>query len=357
MGGQEHPWLFRGIGIVLVAVIASTVVVGNLPSRNSNELNGKLPLHSLVFDGETTGLDEAQIRRHFDDKFTQQVDITVAVRSATDYLGIQQEILAGDSAFVQNQDPQVLVDALWRVKAEFPQLLEQSTAELGENQVIIPVWKLGEDRFSIPTPITGAVAEGEFNSLGNLTWDHGSYYFSGIGDITVARTIENLALGIQDNGYLQPAVNAFWLFVLLALTIALGSVTLIMAISYGGVMSTKLGRFGRNSATLRHVRTQLNELALGLDDSRLNAVAMLGSGSAATSAESDQRIFEGALAMAWRMADDLAARSLSQRLGEEYVADVKKLELLVKMLSIRDTDVNRRTRALLDATLGRNPTK
>lgn len=122
-------------------------------------------------------------------------------------------------------------------------------------------------------------------------------------------------------------------------------------------MSTKLGRFGRNSATLRHVRTQLNELALGLDDSRLNAVAMLGSGSAATHAESDQRIFEGALAMAWRMADDLAARSLSERLGEEYVADVEKLELLVKLLSIRDTDVNRRTRSLLDATLGRNPTQ
>lgn len=205
--------------------------------------------------------------------------------------------------------------------------------------------------------MTGIVAEGKFNSLGDMTWDRGSYYFSGSGDTTVARSIEDLALGIQDNGYFEPAINSFWLFVLLALSIGLGTVTLILAISYGGVMSTKLGRFGRNSATLRHVRTQLSELALGLDDSRLNAVAMLGSGSAATHAESDQRIFEGALAMAWRMADDLAARSLSERLGKEYVADVEKLELLVKLLSIRDTDVNRRTRSLLDATLGRNPTQ
>ncbi|WP_218711687.1 DUF5129 domain-containing protein [Arthrobacter sp. BF1] len=354
---RSTPWLFRGVGIVLVSVIASAVFVGYLPSRHSNELTGNLPLHSLVFDGDTTGLDESQIRRYFDDKFTQQVDITVAVRSATDYLGIQTDIPADDSTVVENQEPQVLVDALWRVKAEFPQILDQSTAELRENHVIIPVWKLGENQFSIPTPITGAVAEGEFNSLGSMTWDQGSYYFSGIGDITVARTIENLALGIQENSYQEPEVNTFWLFVLLALSIGLGTVTLILAISYGGVMSTKLGRFGRNSATLRQVRTQLNELALGLDDSRLNAVAMLGSGSAATSAESDQRIFEGALAMAWRMADDLAARSLSGRLGEEYVADVEKLELLVKMLSIRDTDVNQRTRALLGAALGRDSAK
>lgn len=354
---KSTPWLFRGVGVALVAVIASAAVVGYLPSRNSNELQGNVPLHSLVFDGDTTGLDESQIRRYFEDKFTQHVDITVAVRSATDYLGIQREVSAGDSVTVENQDPQVLVNALWRLKKEFPQLLEQPTAELRENHIIIPVWKLGEDHFSIPAPMTGIVAEGKFNSLGDMTWDRGSYYFSGSGDTTVARSIEDLALGIQDNGYFEPAINSFWLFVLLALSIGLGTVTLILAISYGGVMSTKLGRFGRNSATLRHVRTQLNELALGLDDSRLNAVAMLGSGSAATHAESDQRIFEGALAMAWRMADDLAARSLSERLGEEYVADVEKLELLVKLLSIRDTDVNRRTRSLLDATLGRNPTQ
>lgn len=352
----KSAWLFRSLAIVVIAIIASTVILSALPFGQSKELSGRIPLHSLVFDGDTAGLDESLIRRYFDDKFTQQVNIIVAVRSATDYLGVRPESLGLDSSTIQDQDPQVLVDALWRVKSEFPELLDPFTGELREDHLIIPVWKLREDAFHIVTPITGAVSLGEFNSLGNFIWDYGHYYFSSLSDVTIARTIEDLALGIQNNGYLEPEINGFWVFVLLVLSISMGTFTLILAINYGGTMSTKIGRFGRSAATLKRLQAQLNDLALGLDDSRLNAVAMLGADSADTSAASDQRIFEGALAMAWRTADDLASRSLSQRLDAKYVAEIGKLEQLIEILSLRDYDVRRRTQVLLDATLGRNST-
>lgn len=97
------------------------------------------------------------------------------------------------------------------------------------------------------------------------------------------------------------------------------------------------------------------ELALALDDTRLNTAVMLGTAPKNMSAESDQRIFESALAMAWRLADDLQERPLSQRLDPGYVAEVAKLKQSVQTLVLRNTDVHRRTQSLLDAARGRNP--
>ena len=50
-------------------------------------------------------------------------------------------------------------------------------------------------------------------------------------------------------------------------------------------------------------------------------------------------------------ADDLAARPLSQRLVANYVSEIEKLAVLVSTLGIRDSDAQRRTDELMEATL------
>lgn len=346
-------WILACVAMAVTGIITSAVFVGNMPSDDSYKLTGNMPLHSLTVDGDAGGIDVSRIQRYAGDRFTRELDVTVAVRSASDYLGIAPEPLDDGHGFVRGRGPQVLLDALWRVKAEFPALLEPSTGELLENQVIIPLWTLGDDAASVPATLAGPVSVGESSRPDYSTWDFGGYYFDSGFDYTVASAVRDVGRLVQNNDQVKPTVNPLLLFALRALAVFLGALALTMVGSYGGAVSMALGRFGRNADTLRQLRGQLNNLALGLDDSRINAVAMLGKGPSAPSAESDQRIYESALAMAWRIADDLAARPLSQRLSAAYVADVERLEQLVAALMIREGDVQRRTRKLLDTALGR----
>ncbi|MDO5745864.1 MAG: hypothetical protein Q4P23_15525, partial [Micrococcaceae bacterium] len=239
-----------------------------------------------------------------------------------------------------------------RLKGEFPHLVEQSTGELRIGQAIIPVWTFDSGAVTIPTIISAEVSRGENTRLVSSIWTYGSYQVATDGEYAITNAIEKLARGLEGNGYITPDINGKLLFWLLASSMAMALVLLAQILTFGGAVSMKLGRFGRNSAALRRVRKDLDSLALGLDDSRLNTVAVLGSGSASTYAEADQRIFERALAMAWRMADELAARPLAARLGADYVAQIERLGVLVSTLGIRDSDAQRRTDELMQVTLG-----
>lgn len=348
---RRSGWVFIGVMIAMSSVIVSGAVSEQLIARPAWSLQGDRPLHSLSFDGETRNLDESAIRTRVNDRFTQDLDVVVAVRSAEEYLGsaIDQESFSEDG--LREQDPTVLPSALWRLKGEFPHLVDQSTGELRSGQVIIPVWSFDSGAVTIPTIISAEVSLGENPRLVSSTWTYGSYHVARDGEYAITDAIEELARGLQGNGFISPDINGRLLFWLLASSIAMALVVLVQIFIYGGAVSMKLGRFGRNSAALRRVQKGLDSLALGLDESRLNTVAVLGSGSASTNAEADQRIFERALAMAWRMTDDLAARPLSARLGADYVAEIEKLTVLVSTLGIRDAEAQRRTEELMEATL------
>ncbi|AIY00542.1 hypothetical protein ART_0943 [Arthrobacter sp. PAMC 25486] len=348
----DAPWVVGCFAVVIISLVVSGIVVAKVPQRPGWQLTGTHALQSLEFDGDTSSLDEELIRAQLSDIFPPDLKIIVAMRSAVDYLHIDPESLTIEGQLADKQDPQVGLDAMWRVKGEFPELLDEATGELKPDRTILPVWRLDNGTFSVPNPIAGVVQMGGYPGIGDATWNYGRYFFYKSGDYSVIGAVKDLGRGLQANNYVEPEMNRFWVFVLLALTIGLGLLTLAMVISYGGVISMRLGRFGRSAGTLKQLRTELDTLTLGLDDSRINAVAVLGRGKGAAPAESDQRIFESALAMAWRMVDDLAARPLSQRLDAEYVAQVAKLERLIFTLGMRDHDVQKRTRKLLDATLG-----
>lgn len=349
----RHRGVWIGIGgaITLASLIAGGVATDKLTMRPAWTLTGTHPLRSLAIDGNTTAITEAGIRRYLEDKFTEQVDVTLAVRDAEEHLLVRAEPDTDDEATRQKIDPTVLIDALWKIKGEFPALVDPATGELFPDQSIIPVWTFPDGTVTIPVQITGAMGLGGNSRLVDTSWKYGSYYVSTYPELKVANSIEELARGLQGNGFTKQPLNESLLYWLLTLTFALALVTLTQVIAYGGTVSMRLGRFGRNAKTLRRLRGQLDGLALGLDDSRLNIVAVLGAGTAATSAEADQRIFERALAVAWRMADDLAARPLSQRLGTDYLQQIDKLQNLVDKLGIRDAEAQRRTRELLAAEI------
>lgn len=352
----RHPvaWLCVGVGVAAASLLAGVVASERLAPAPPWTLTGTQALHSLAIDGDLPVITEAGIRSELDDKFTERVDLVLAVRDAEEDLGVEVEAEPNKARPGQRIDPTVLLDSLWKTKAEFPQLLNPSTGELLPHHAIIPVWTFDDGTVTLPAMITGAVAHGN-GRLTDSTWKHGTYYVSKHPDLAVSSSIEALSRGLQENGYTKPDINATLLQWLLTLTVALGLTTLVLVLVYGGAVSMRLGRFGRNAAMLRRIRRELEAMALGLDDSRLNTVAVLGAGSASTSAEADQRIYERALAVAWRMAEDLAAVPLSRRLGAGYLARIDRLGDLVARLGIRDAEAARRTRALLDPDLKHDP--
>lgn len=344
-----------GAALLVFSFPVSTFIVAKISPDPEYRLTGTLPPRSIVIDGELEDLADAGMLRPMKDGFSQEVDVTVAVRSAADYLGLLPGQMPDTYSMISNQDPAVLVDALWRLKEEFPLLVDPSTRELHEDQAIIPVWDVGNGTVVVPTYLSGTVVAGDYGSFGTASWNSSHYHVTDKAAVQVRNVLGDLAHGLENNGLNKGEVNNTLLLVLLTSSIALGLLTLLQIVIYGGSISLRLGRFGRNASTVRQLCDELDALALGLDDSRINAVALLGQGSAANRAESDQRIFERSLALAWRMADELGSWSLSQGLTDEYEARVERLSALVSALSARDGDIERRTRNLLEATRKPSP--
>ncbi|MEE1621666.1 DUF5129 domain-containing protein [Zafaria sp. Z1313] len=339
-------WAVGGTAVVLSSLIASGIIVSSVTERPGWALTGGVPLRSLTVDGEAGGIDEASIRRYLEDSFPSELDVVVALRDAEEYLPIVPDPHDPGHDIL---DPAGTLDMLWRIKAEFPELVDPATRELRGDQAVLPVMVFDDGTVNIPTVLAGAVAVGDVNRLQRTQWTHGSFHASGSPEVRVASELEDLARGLQANGYRDADVDFWALYWLVAAALALGLVGVGQAVRYGGAMSASLGRFGRGGAGLRRAREELERLALGLDDSRLNAVAVLGAGAAGTAAEADQRLFERALVMAWREAEELAALPLAGRLGPRYERRVEHLQGLAAVLGERDADVERRTRRLLAA--------
>lgn len=343
-------WITLGIVIGIGALIFGGVTEEKITERPGWDLTGSLPVHSLTVDDPSGTLDEDQLRGYLQDGFSHEVDLTLAVRDAEDYLDTVGSFDPLSGVPDEDLDPSVLVDSLWRLKAEFPELSNAITQELNPNQYLVPVYLFDNGTVTTPTWISSTPATGDHSKLSRGAWEYGSYSLSNFNEPAMATTIESLARGLQRNGIVETDVNSTLLFWLLTVAFALGATTLIQIFIFGGTISMKLGRFGRGGKLLRQLRRKLDALALGLDESRLNTVLVLGTGPAASSTEADQRIFERSLAVAWRTADDLAARPLAQRLNAAYVSEIQALSELVDRLEIRDSDAQRRTRELLATT-------
>lgn len=350
-------WIRRaggGVAAVVVSMLAAGLLMaaqaGLLTAQPDWELTGNEDLRSLSIDGRADVVAEDEIRQIFSATFPQPLDLTLAVRDAEEYLKIKPGSVNPSGVALE---PAGTLGAILRVKDEFPQLADPATHELRPDQAIMLVMVFDDGGVGVPATLTGAVAEGADSRLGPRYWTNGGLYIATDHvHIHLASELYSLARGLQSNGFPGEESGGALLFWLLTAALTLALLTGARVIQYGGNISAGLGRFGRRSDALRRAREQLDRLALGLGDSRLNAVAVLGAGPAATAAEADQRLFERALVMGWREAEGLEALPLSSRLSADYAERVAHLERLVATLGERDADVERRTRALLEATRG-----
>lgn len=342
---------FIALMLSLVAMFAIDDASGTLPA-------GSRPLEALRFEPDASKFDVEKIRRDVEDNFMEDLEVMVVAGDAEDDLLISMDYEANARKY-DPQDPMAaarvdashLLETMWKIKAQYPHLVDQSTGELLPGQAVLPVYFFDNGYTTVPAWMTSEVYYADARRMSGFNWDTSEFFISEPEE-SVSYSLERLSKAQQWNGYTWQIRDSepllLLLFPIMGIVLFIG----YQVLRYGGSMSMRLGRFGRDAAKLRTIQRDLEALTMGLDDSRLNAVFLGDQGAAPLAADGDQRLFESALAVAWRMADELASRPLARRLGPDYRDQIRRLEYLVSVLSVRDADVAWRAQALLDADRG-----
>ena len=286
-----------------------------------------------------------------DTDFPVPTSMVIAVRDAEAYLDLRTDPPGSE---YRSAEPLSLLTSLYRIKQEFPELLDPMTKELKDGKAIIPVFSTDEGTTIAPGLISPEISTGQYTLGGTSNWEHGSIHESTYPDITIANVVDDYAEGIQRNGFEEDTSISFGgLFWLLTMLFFFTVVNIVLVIRFLLTATSSLGRFGRGTASLRSAKKKLARLLLGLDESQINAVAVLGSsGSNGRADDAGQRLFERALAMALREERELDATPLNERLRREFSARVEHLDHLADVLAERDADVARRAQRLIEATRG-----
>ncbi|MGQ7786128.1 hypothetical protein [Nesterenkonia sp. K-15-9-6] len=284
------------------------------------------------------------------------LDLHVALLPADDYISYTPR---ADHDYRIDIDYWDIVNAHARIKeevgAEDPEALDPATGEVALGQGILPVWLLDENTFAVGYTMTGEISSGVDSRLGAYSFRATDLLVSGGGDFEitlgdqVANTLQDLGRAMEYNHQESVKVDTTSLFWLVAVATWSGAQTLLMI----GVAVAEAGRRGIGTRRVRRqlagLRSRLDELALGLDLSRLDMVAVLGGDSptAGRAEEADQRLHEAALATAWREVQALERLPRREQRGEDWESRVVHVEKLIDTLAARETDVAVRAEDLL----------
>lgn len=348
-GGSAR--ITRGVGItagvllLIGAIVPAGLGVDELTMRAKAPTSPVAELELRV-DGPGQYLDLAALRKTLDRELPAGEHVTVAVRDAQSYLELEYR----ETDKVSGASPRSLLEAMGRIKAELPELLGPNK-ELKAGENIVPLFITSDGQGAVPGMISSVTNIGDWGFRSAVDWKYGSLYASKYREIQVANVLEDFADDLENNGFRDIGVSDGVLFFLLYVAIVC---TVLAAVAVALVLGTLLLRwvsFGSSGPRLRAAERRLEELTGSLDESRLNAVAVLGAGEASAAAEAGQRLFERGLAMAWREVQDLRSAALSERLTAAYAAKVEHLAGVIAVLGARDADVTQRAEAFID--LGR----
>jgi hypothetical protein len=321
------------------------------------DLEGSEAVRSLVVDGPALGLERDQVLSRVDGRFSTPLDVVVAVRAAEAYLTPRPlERDAGDADAFEGRtvylDPRGTVDGMERIRREFADRLDPSTGELREDQVVIPVYVWDDGRRSIGGAILGAEIPATYGRAGANPGSVGTEDSNALDGAIASRLVDagqDLATEeLRDYDEVRSA-EATLAFVLTAALAAL-LVTLVAVVESLLSMAwglRGLGGLGRDGWRLRRIRRELGRLMLGLDESRIAGVAVLGAGPAGSPREAEQRLHERSLVMAWREADALGSLTIGERLRGEAGPRLDRLERSVVLLGDREMDVAERAERVL----------
>lgn len=281
------------------------------------------------------------------------IDLTVAILEVDEYLTDLTPLEDRDGYEIGYLD---LVNAYEQIfadiAAEYPDVIDETTGEVRVGQAVQPIWVLDDGRYTFGLTLAGEISSGENSRLG-------AYYFSAtelrsfqpqendhptaVGNylayelLEFGRTLEyNHLESVDENGG-----GVFW-----AVTLAVWSGLQTVLVLGGALLESLRSRQASAAARrqLAGIRGQLEKLALGLDLSRLDMVAVLGAreGERGDAAQVEQRLYETALVTAWRQASALESQPRRLQRGPEWEAQVEGLRQLVTTLAEHDTDVSER---------------
>ncbi|MGO3152827.1 MAG: hypothetical protein ACTIJJ_09445 [Galactobacter sp.] len=374
---------------VLVALGLGWVAVAQIPSAKSYglELTGDKELQALNVYGDVAALPEAEknpvrdvdqagsldadyIRermrtslKYSSDRalFPEELALTVAIVPADDYMDYRRNNPESENRMVI--DYWEVVEGQRKLKEdvaeEFPEVVDPETGDIARGQGILPIWVLDEQTYAIGYTLTGQISSGLNSRVGAYAFAateparHGPGENSNmlIGD-RLSYDLGELATAMEYNHMessdIDPA-SVFWMTAISAWT---GIMTL--GVLGAGVLSVFRQRAGnkRVREQLGELRTYLDSLALGLDMTRLDLVAVLGGKQSPTGGdaeESEQRLYEAGLVTAWRELDALEGLPRKLQKGADWNARVDYVRQLVEMLGQRSQDISSRTEQLLRA--------
>lgn len=362
VGLGPRGWAF----VLLLICLPASTLAGELSERLTQDGTGAAAqeqqlreVAAVRLDGPAYGVQPERIPQMVDERVPGEYEVVVAVRRAEDYLAPRP--VPDDEAPDDRLDPAVTQEGVHRILRE----TGAATPETGEpapGVMVVPVF-VREDG----TRLVGSTL---------VTMD-GPRMTSGTADLGRLETVEDhdeitrmvatevrLAAGDLE-GISERArtrfdeVSSTTTHVLLAAAILGGMVALLMMLDamVGQAAGVRgLGSLGRGARRLRRVMRRLETFMLGLDRSRIDAVAVLGAGPAGTPAEAGQRLYERELVAAWREAQVLAETSLVERVrAGDFGARVARLERTVAVLEARDEDVSERVEDVLERSLRHAP--
>jgi hypothetical protein len=375
-------------GPVVVALVVGGVAAGVQASQHpgyGQPLEGDRELASLQVYGDVELLPDYEIRSTVSDATTNRtaltldnvrtwmnamlrssddlallpsdIDLTVAVLPAAEYFPDMKWTEEADSGYdryvIDYADllaayPEMFAD----IGADYPDVFDPVTGEVRVGQVVLPIWVFEGEQYTIGLPLTGEISTGVDSRLG-------AYYFNatelrpirpadndyptGI-DAAVSGQLLELGRTLEYNHLEtveEDAGGVFW-----ALSLAVWSALQLLLVLGGAVVDAVRDTRGSLAArrALAGIRGDLERLALGLDLSELDMVAVLGAGTGerGDAAQAEQRLYEMSLMTAWRQARALESLPRSMQRGPEWQAQVAGLRQLVTTLSERDADVSER---------------
>jgi len=285
------------------------------------------------------------------------VELTVALLPAGDYIDYAPDPEYDHRITI---DYWTLIDAQDQVKRDvgnqFPAVLDSRTGDVALGQAILPVWILDDGSYAFDNFLTGEFSVGVSSRMGAYDFRGTEPTVLGTGDMAdvavgwwVAYELLDLGREMEYNHLTMDNVSPAAVFWAVTVSVWTGLLTLVLL----GMAVAEAGRRRLGSTAVRRrlagLRQDLNGLALGLDLSRLDMVAVLGldSETGGRAEEAGQRLYETALVTAWREVDALERLPRREQRGEAWASRVRHVQRLVGTLATRRAEVARRADELL----------
>lgn len=288
----------------------------------------------------------------------ERLELVVALLPMDDYVAVRRHESSEDRVQLDFLE---LLDVYPRIKQEVaaahPGTLDPVTGEVRSGHAILPLWIDEDGAYGVGLPLTGTLSTGVESKLGAyyfvatepLMWNHPGADSTIPAGSLVASRMSDLGREMEYNHLRRaalPASTVFW-------TVALATWTGVQAVAMVGwsIVQLLLRNAGSRTARkqLRELREKLNKLALGLDLSRLDAVAVLGSadGHRGKAAEADQQLYETMLFTAWREVQALESLPRREQRGQEWRTRVERMRTVIDSLAERDAAVTERALTLV----------